>query len=116
MAIPSGDPSGFRPERYEYTAPRPMTGMRAKRRALVNCSVLLLSVLGPPLFEESRRRPAKTARPEINSIRLSPPKASRAKLPAINPTPIDPKTSIVIQAELKYSTLIPFPILPCLQD
>ena len=58
----------------------------------------------------------KTVTPEISSIRLSPPKASRAKLPAINPTPIDPKTSTAIQPELMYSILIPFPILPCRHD
>src|SRR5438552_10527899 len=92
-----------------------MTGIRANRSRLVNCSVLLLSIT-PPILEESLRRPPKTASPEINSIRLSPPKASRAKLPAISPTPIDPKTTIVIHAALRYSFLIPLPIFPCPQD
>src|SRR6266851_2145625 len=92
-----------------------MTGMREKRRRLVNCSVLLLSV-GSLLLEASPRRPLKTARPEINSIRLSPPNASRAKLPAISPSPIDPRTSTVIHPELRYSILTPFPILPRLHD
>src|SRR5713101_3806974 len=93
-----------------------MTGMREKRRRLVNCSVLLLSVALRLLLEESPRRPLKTARPEINSIRLSPPNASSAKLPAISPSPIDPRTSTVIHPELRYSILIPFPILPRLHD
>src|SRR3989441_12926834 len=93
-----------------------MTGMRAKSSRLVNCSVLLLRSPPALLSEESFRKPVKTAIPEISSIRLSPPNASRAKLPAITPNPIDPKTSISIQAELRYSTLIPLPILACLHD
>src|SRR5205807_6250438 len=116
MAIPSGDASGFNPVMYENTAPSPITGIRANSSRLVNCSVFLLS---PPLMllnEESFRKPVKTAIPEISSIRLSPPNANRAKLPAISPNPMDPKTSINIQAELTYSTLIPFPILACLHD
>ena len=60
--------------------------------------------------------PIKTAIPEISSIRLSLPKASKAKLPAITPNPIDPKTSTIIQAELRYSILIPSPILARLHD
>src|SRR5713101_1624871 len=93
-----------------------MTGMRAKRRRLVKCSVLLPCAPSLLLLEESFRRPPRTARPETSSIRLSPPKASRAKLPAISPSPIDPRTSTVIHAELRYSILIPFPILPRLHD
>src|SRR5207253_11390001 len=116
MAIPSGDASSFNPVMYENTAPSPITGIRANSSRLVNCSVFLLS---PPLVllsEESFRKPVKTATPEISSIRLSPPNANRAKLPAMNPNPIDPNTSISIQAELRYSTLIPFSILACLHD
>src|SRR6266480_3058375 len=90
--------------------------MRAKSSRLVNCSVLLLWAPLVLLSEESFRKPAKTATPEISSIRLSPPNANRAKLPAITPNPIDPKTSTNIQAELRYSTLIPFPILARLHD
>src|SRR6266550_5327374 len=90
--------------------------MRAKSSRLVNCSVFLL---WPPLVslnDESFRKPVKTASPEISSIRLSPPNANRAKLPAITPSPIDPNTSTNIQAELRYSTLIPLPILARLHD
>ncbi len=47
---------------------------------------------------------------------LSLPKANKAKLPAASPTVIEPMTSTAIQAELKYSTLIPAPLLLCLQD
>jgi len=37
------------------------------------------------------------------------------KFKKISPS-IDPKTSTVIHIELRYSILIPFLILPCLQD
>jgi len=53
------------------------------------------------LSEEPLCKPVRTAMPEISSIRLSPPNANRAKLPATNPNPIDPKTSIIIHAELR---------------
>src|SRR6266566_4203625 len=90
--------------------------MRAKSRPLVNFSTLLLcsSLVLPS--KESFLSPVNTAIPEISSIRLSPPNASRAKLPAISPSQMDPKTSTNIQAELRYSTLIPLPILACLHD
>jgi len=42
--------------------------------------------------------------------------SSEMSLPAISPNPRDPKTSISIHAELRYSILIPFPILACLHD
>src|SRR5438309_10011719 len=93
-----------------------MTGMRAKSSKLVNCSVFLLCSSLALLSEESFLSPVNTAIPEMSSIRLSPPNASRAKLPAINPNPMDPNTSTSIQAELRYSTLIPLPILACLHD
>src|SRR6267378_2654896 len=116
-ATPSIDPSGFKPVMYEKTAPTPITGIRAKSKAFVNCSVILRCVPSVLVMTaESFRRPIKTATPEINSIRLSPPNANKAKLPAITPNPIEPSTSIIIQAELAYSILIPFPILICLHD
>src|SRR5438132_13984653 len=90
--------------------------MRPKSSPLVNFSTLLLCSSLTLLGEDSLRKPVNTAIPEISSIRLSPPNANRAKLPAMNPNPIDPNTSISIQAELRYSTLIPFSILACLLD
>src|SRR5438876_11248713 len=90
--------------------------MRPKSNPLVNFSTLLLCSSLTLLGEDSLRKPIKTAIPEISSIRLSPPNANRAKLPAMNPNPIDPNTSISIQAELRYSTLMPLPIRACLHD
>src|ERR1700686_4739831 len=49
-------------------------------------------------------------------MRLSPPNASKAKLPAIKPNPTEPRASTIIHTELKYSTLMPVPILNRLQD
>ena len=91
----------------------PITGISAKSRAFVSCSVLPGFVLGPA---RGFRRNDRTVIPESSSTRLSPPKAKRAKLPAMSPDQTEPMTSTVIQAELKYSILMAAPVLVFLQD
>src|SRR5438034_11304916 len=88
--------------------------MSEKSKAFVIFSVSRLGPVPGPLG--LLRRNVNTVKPDNSSTRLSPPKASSAKLPATRPDQTEPITSMVIHAELKYSTLMPLPILICLQD
>src|SRR5213080_4617263 len=83
--------------------------MSEKSKAFVIFSVSRLGPVPGPLG--LLRRNVNTVKPDNSSTRLSPPKASSAKLPAIRPDQTEPITSMVIHAELKYSTLMPLPIL-----
>src|SRR5271169_6220031 len=90
-----------------------MIGRSAKSSRLVNWAVLLPRCSEPLA---SFLRCLMTTDEETSSTILSPPKARRAKLPARSPTPIEPRTSMTIQAELRYSTERPALILICLHD
>src|SRR2546422_3662161 len=95
-------------------ATSPITGISEKSRAFVTDSVLPLGFGSERLG--ARLRNVRAVKPESSSTRLSPPNANSAKLPAMSPVQTEPMTSTVIHAELKYSTLMPAPILVLLQD